>query len=167
MNVMHQSTMTSLLTTCLRRATTIMKALQRTTMCPTTKWTCLTKKCTTKSMMRLNKKKKCFLVSKNHQGCHLDSPRATRDTIPVNISVGQDQPSTLNTWKTSSIKIHQILKAVGISRLSKQDHHFLDRQIIAHFLSHQIINKSGLTFKVNTWNRTAIFGNKVYRSIIE
>ena len=91
----------------------------------------------------------------------------TQDTIHIKISAGQDQPSTRNTWKTSSIKIHQTPIAVGISRLSKQDHIFLNRQIIALFLSRQIINKSVLTFQVNTWTITAVFGNEVYRSISE
>ena len=43
----HQSIMTSLITTFTRCATTTMKAFQRTTICPTIKWTCLMKKCTT------------------------------------------------------------------------------------------------------------------------
>ena len=88
MNFMHQYIMTSLLTTCLRRATTTMQAFQRTTMCPTTKWTCLTKNCTTNLTMKSDQKKKCFLIPKNHQRCPLDSPRNIQDTVPITISAG-------------------------------------------------------------------------------
>ena len=159
--------MTSVLTTFIHRATTTMKVFQRTTICPTTKWMCLTNECTTNLTMKSNQKKKCFLIPKSHQGCPLDSPRITQDTIPIKISAGQNQSPTHSTWNTSSIKIHQTPKAVGISRLSKHDDNFLDCQIINPFLSCQILNKSRLTFQVNTWRRTAIFGNNVYRSISE
>ena len=55
----------------------------------------------------------------------------------------------------------------GYQQIAKQDHLILYRQIIAFFLNRQVINKSVSTFQVNTWTRTAIFGNKVYRSISE
>ena len=98
--------MTSLLTICIRLATPTMKARKRTTMCLTKKWTRLTEKCTTNSTMKLNKRKKGILIPKNHKWCPLDSSRNTQDAIPIKISTGQNQPSTLSTWKSSSVKIH-------------------------------------------------------------
>ena len=111
--------------------------------------------------MKSNQEKKYCFVPKNNQGCPLDSPRNTQDTTPIKISAGQAQPTKFNTWKTYSVKIQQTPKVVGISRLSEQDLHFLTHQIIAQFLSCQIIKKSCFIFQVNTWTRTADFGKAV------
>ena len=128
-------------------------------MCLTTKWTRMTKEMYDKIDDEVEQEEEMFSYPQEPSRMPPGFTKEPTGYKPIKISAGQDQLSTRNTWKTTSIKIHQTPIEVGISRLSKQDHLFLSRQIIAPFLIRQIINKPVLTFQVNTWTRTAIFGD--------